>query len=158
MDRREILTFIAAGGAFAASPASACRSPRPKDQRGYVRVIEALFGGWWRRDYKAFSEHFRHVDLTKAFDGRPIFEAYFDQRQPRHIGGMLFNGSSCTVQILTPRGPDAEHGICGGHAWGDLVLIKFYPGTEEPVVAEVRYIDGDSLAPAEWHSARSQSR
>ena len=158
MRRREILALLAVGGTFVAAPASACRAPRAKDRNGYARVIRALFAAWWARDYRAFSEHFRHRDAAQPFNGRPAFEEHFDQNQPRHIGEILFNGPSAVVQVVTPRGRDAEHGICGGHAWADLVLIKFFPGLEEPVVSEVRYLDGDTLAAEEWRSTAAPSR
>jgi hypothetical protein len=153
MLRREMLALFAVGGALAAAPASACRAPRAKDRNGYDRVIRALFAAWLGRDYKAFSAHFRHRDVAQPFDGRPVFGAHFRQKQPRQIGEILFSGSSAVVQIVTPRGPDAEHGICGGYAWADLVLVNFYPGLEEPVVAEIRHLGGDTLAAGEWRQA-----
>jgi hypothetical protein len=153
MHRREILALFAAGGAVAAAPAAACRSPRAKSRDDYTRVIRTLFAAWWRRDYRAFSEHFRHRDVRQPFNGRRVFNEYFDQDQPRHTGDILFNGPSAVIQVVTPRGPDAAHGICGGYAWADLVLIKFFPGLVEPVVAEVRYVGGDALAAEEWRSA-----
>jgi hypothetical protein len=150
MFRREMLALIAVSGAFAAAPASACRAPRAKDRNGYIRVIRALVGAWWQRDYRAFSAYFRHRDVPDPFNGRPVFDAYFEQDRPRQIGEILFNGASAVVQIVSPRGADPDHGICGGYAWADLVLIKFYSGLEEPVVAELRYLDGDTLAAEEW--------
>src|SRR4051812_20931594 len=158
MRRREMLAVFAVTGAFAAAPASACRSPRAKDRDGYARVIRSLFAAWWRRDYRAFGEHFRHRDVEKPFKGRPVFDKYFNQNWPRHIGEILFNGASAVVQVVTPREPDEEHAICGGHAWAELVLIKFYPGLEETVVAEVRYLDGDILAADEWRPNAGLSR
>lgn len=158
MHRRELLALIAVGGAFAATPASACRAPRAKDRNGYRRVIEALFAAWWARDYRAFSAYFRHRGVAEPFAGRTVFGEHFDGNRPRHIGEILFNGPSAVVQVVTPQEADRERGICGGYAWADLILIKFYPGLQEPVVEEVRYLDGEVLAAGEWRSRVPPSR
>jgi hypothetical protein len=152
MLRREMLALAMLGGVLSAAPASACRAPAAKDRKGYARVIDDLFAAWWRRDYPAFGRHFRHPALTAPFDGRAMFDHYFAQGRARRLGEKLFNGPSAVVQVITPQGPDAAHGICGGHAWSDLVLVKFYPGLDEPVVAELRYLDGDVLAAGEWNT------
>ena len=157
MRRREMLALFAVAGAFAAAPASACRAPRAKDRDGYARVIQALLAAWWERDYTAFSVNFRHGDVVEPFNGRPAFDEHFHRAQPRHIGDILFNGPSAVVQVVTPLGPNAARGICGGHAWADLILVKFYPGIEEPIVAEVRYLDGATLAAEEWRRTAGPS-
>ena len=111
MRRREMLTLFAVGGAFAAAPASACRAPRAKDRNGYARVIRALFAAWWERDYRVFSEHFRHRDVAEPFNGRSSFDEYFDQNQPRHIGEILFNGPSAVVQVSRHEDPMRSTGF-----------------------------------------------
>jgi hypothetical protein len=150
MLRREMMALIMVGGMFSTAPASACRAPRAKDRNGYARAVKGLLAAWWGRDYPAFSKYFRHPDVAKPFDGRAVFNRHFEQHRPRQIGEIMFNGPSAIVQVVTPQGPDALHGICGGHAWADLILVKFYPGLEAPVVAELRYLDGEVLAASEW--------
>jgi hypothetical protein len=157
MFRREMLALIVLGGALSAAPASACREPAPKDRNGYARVIRELLAAWWARDYAAFSKYFRHPDVATPFDGRAVFESHFADQEPRRMGEIMFNGPSAVVQIITPKGADARHGICGGHAWADLILVKFYPGLAAPVVAEIRYVDGDILAASEWNGATGRT-
>ena len=150
MRRRDMLALAGLAAAVSAAPAWACRSPVAKDRNGYRRVIDGLFAAWWRRDFAAFSATFQHPAVAQPFQGRALFEQYFVERQRRQLGAILFNGASAVVQVVTPRGPDPELGICGGHAWADLVLVKFYPGLEGAVVSELRYLDGDTLAASEW--------
>ena len=153
MRRREMLALTVLGAASFAAPASACRAPVAKDRDGYGRAINALVRAWWDRDYSAFSRAFEHPNVPTPFNARGVFDEYFQRNEPRQIGSILFNGPSAVVQIITPRGPDHEHGICGGHARADLILVKFYPGLSEPVVAELRYLGYDTLAASEWESA-----
>ena len=150
-----MLALMTIAGGLAAAPASACRSPAKKDRDGYRRVIEALLAAWWHRDYRTFSAFFNHPEVSPPAGARKLFDAHFDLQAPRQVGEILFNGASAIVQIVMPRGADAEHGICGGHAWADLILVKFYPGLEELVVEDIRYVDGDVLAPEEWRPARA---
>ena len=155
MRRREMLALAVLAGASSVAPAWACRAPRAKDQNAYRGVIDPLFAAWWRRDYAGFSRHFEHPDVTEPFRARATFDEHFGEPQPRQIGSVMFNGPSAVVQVVTPRGPDPAHGICGGYAWADLVLVKFYPGLATPVVAELRYLDGDALAAGEFQVARA---
>ena len=150
MRRRELLTMAVVGGAFAIAPASACRAPRPKDQAGYSKVINGLFAAWLARDYATFRKFFLHPELTEPFASRRIFDDNFYDERPRQLGSVMFNGPSAVVQVINVQPANAERGICGGHAWADLVLVKFFPGLDAPVVAELRYLDGDILAVGEW--------
>ena len=79
-----------------------------------------------------------------------MFDEYFYDERPRQLGTVMFNGPSAVMQVITIQPGDAERGICGGHAWADLILVKFFPGLDEPVVAELRYLDGATLAVGEW--------
>jgi hypothetical protein len=151
MLRREMLMLMMLGGVFSAAPAAACRAPRAKDRTGYARVVKGLLAAWWSRDYPAFSKYFRHADIAQPFNGRAVFNQHFERQRPRQVGEIMFNGPSAIVQVVTPQGPDALHGICGGHAWADLILVKFYPGLGAPVVAELRHVDGEVLAASEWN-------
>ena len=150
MRRREMLALAVLGGILTPVSARACRAPQAKDRSAYSQVINTLFTAWWSRDYPTFSALFQHPDVAEPFRERAVFDQHFGEGQPRQLGSIMFNGPSAVVQVITPRGPDAERGICGGHAWADLVLVKFYPGIESPVVAELRYLDGATLAASEW--------
>lgn len=148
--RREIIAATLVSGAVLASPAQACRAPAAKDRQGYARTVDKLFADWWRRDFEAFQTAFRHPAVPDPFDARAIFEAHFAKAEQRFRGVLLFNGASAIVQVITPQGPDYEHGICGGYAGSHLFLVKFYPGLETPVAEKVDYVDHDLLAEGEW--------
>jgi hypothetical protein len=150
MRRREILTGAAVVGVLGSAPALACRAPIPKDQAGYSKIINGLFPAWLARDYPAFRKFFLHAELDEPFASRRMFDEYFYEARPRQLGTIMFNGPSAVVQVITVEPADAKAGICGGHAWADLILVKFFPGLDEPVVAELRHLDGDTLAIGEW--------
>ena len=150
MRRREILTGAALVGMLASAPAFACRAPKPKGQAGYSKIIKGLFTAWLARDYPAFRKFFLHSELDEPFASRSIFDDHFYDERPRQLGTVIFNGSSAVVQVVTVQPADVERGICGGHASGDLILVKFFPGLDAPVVAELRYLDGDTLAAGDW--------
>jgi hypothetical protein len=156
--RREVIAATVLTGAVLASPAIACRSPRAKDRDGYRAAVDALFSAWWARDYDAFHRRFQHSEVPDPFDSRPLFDAHFAAREQRFRGPMLFNGASVIAQVVTPRSPDGEHGICGGHASADLFLVKFYPGLEEIVIDKVDHVDRGVLAQSEWNRMRRASR
>jgi hypothetical protein len=149
-----MLTGAALMSVFASAPALACRAPKPKDRVGYSNIINGLFGAWLTRDYPAFRKFFQHSELDEAFASRSIFDQYFYDDRPRQLGTMMFNGPSAVVQVVTVRPAESERGVCGAHGWADLILVKFYPGLDEPVVAELRYLDGDLLALGEWTRSR----
>lgn len=157
MRRREMLMGVALAGVLASSPASGCRAPKPKDHAGYSKVINGLFPAWWARDYPAFRKYFLHPELDESFAGRSVFDDNFSAQRPRQLGAIMFSGPSAVVQIIAVQPADAEHGICGGHAWADLVLVKFFPGLDPPVVRDVRYLGGDTLAVGEWTPKEAKS-
>jgi hypothetical protein len=148
--RRDILAAALLGAGVLSGPASACRAPRPKDRLGYARVIDSLFAAWWARDFAAFQRPFQHPERTEPFNARPLFDAQFTERRHRFRGDLLFTGNSVATQVIEPEQADPEHGICGGSAMSHLLLVKFFPGIETPVIEEVRYLDYDLLAQAEW--------
>jgi hypothetical protein len=150
--RRGIVAGTIAAGALLASPAFACKSPAPKDRGGYTRAIDLLFAAWWARDFAAFQALFEHAERQEPFDIRPLFAAHFVKQERRFRGGLLFNGASVAVQVVTPQGPDSSRAICGGYALADLFLVSFFPNLAAPVVREVKYVDSNVLAEAEWTS------
>lgn len=148
--RRELLTAAAAAGVIASAPALACRTPKPKNQAGYSRVVNGLFQAWLARDYPAFRRYFLHAEVAEPFASQSIFDEFFYEERPHQLGTVMFSGASAVVQVITVQPVDAEHGICGGHGWADLMLVKFFPGLDEPVVAELRHLYGVTLAVGEW--------
>ena len=149
-NRRETIAATIVAAAFAASPASACRAPAPKNRTGYTRAIDNLFAAWWARDYEAFLKPFEHPDREDAVPDRTFFSARYLEPAPRFRGQLLFNGASAVVQVITPQNHDRVHGICGGYAQSEIFLVKFYPGLEVPVVQTITLIDDDLLADGEW--------
>ncbi|HEX8257398.1 MAG TPA: hypothetical protein VF589_07180 [Allosphingosinicella sp.] len=135
-------------GMFASAPAFACRSPKPKDQAGYLKVINGLFAAWFARDYPEFRKFFLHPELDEPFASQNIFHEHYDDERPRQRGSLMFNGPSAIVQVIAVQ--PADSWSCGGHGWAELMLVKFFLGIEAPVVAELRYLDGATLAKGEW--------
>lgn len=152
ISRRGIVAGTLAAGALLASPAFACKAPAPKDRDGYARSIDLLFEAWWARDFTDFQKLFEHADRQEPFDIRPLFAAHFVKQETRFRGGLLFNGASVAVQVVTPQGPDSSRAICGGYALADLFLVSFFPEFAAPVVRDVKYVDSNILAEAEWTS------
>ena len=150
--RRGIVAGTIAAGALLASPALACKAPAAKDRDSYARSIDLLFAAWWARDFAAFRELFEHAGRQEPFDARPVFAAHFVKQERRFQGGLLFNGASVAAQVVTPQGPDSSRAICGGFAFADLFLVSFFPGLAVPAIREVKYVDGNLLAEAEWTS------
>jgi hypothetical protein len=145
------------GQAILTVPANATRVPASKDRRAYTRAIDRLYSAWWARNFDSFERAFQHVDVDDPFNGRLLFDARYADSALRFRGPLLFNGASAVVQIVTPQGPDHEHGIGGGYAMADLFLVKFFPGIDVPVIEKLVFIDTDLLAAAEWkklHEAR----
>lgn len=158
IERRHIVLATFLGGIVLASPALACRAPAPKDRGGYTATMDQLFSAWWSRDRDAFNHAFHHPDVSEPFDGAALFNAHYEAHESRFRGDILFNGASATVQVITPKGPDPVHGICRGYATSDLFLVKFFPGLDVPVVAELRYLDTDLLAAGEWEELGTRHR
>lgn len=51
---------------------------------------------------------------------------------------------------MTPQDGDPAAGVCSGFATADLFAVKFFPGLDEAVIQDLRYVDFDLLASAEW--------
>lgn len=158
IERRRLVLATFLGSIALAPPALACRAPVPKNRGGYTETMDRVFSAWWSRDRSAFDRAFEHPDATEPFDGAALFDAHFEVQELRFRGDILFNGSSATVQVVTPAGPDPVHGICGGHAVSDLFLFRFFPGLDVPIVQELRYLDADVLAAGEWEELGTRQR
>lgn len=151
--RREAITSTIVAGALLSSPAGACKSPASKDRSGYANAIDAFLAAWWARDFDGFLKPFRHPDREEPLPDRKLFDAHYVEKIPRFRGGLLFNGVSAIVQVVTPQQPDFKQGICGGYARSDLFLVKLYPGLKEVAVIEsVQFLDTDLLAQADWQA------
>ncbi|MEN3953414.1 hypothetical protein [Iodidimonas sp. SYSU 1G8] len=112
--------------------------------------MDAFLAAWWARDFEGFLKPFRYPDRRDPLPGRVLFDAHYTERVVRFRGGLLFNGASAVVQVVTPQQPDHKHGICGGHAQSDLFLVTFYPGLDAPVMNTVQFLATDVLAETEW--------
>jgi hypothetical protein len=150
INRREAIAAAATLGAFLSTPAVACKSPAPKDRKGYTHAVDDLLTAWWARDFDRFLKPFRHPERDEALPDRTLFDAHYSEHAIRFRGGLLFNGASVVVQVITPQQPDFQEGVCGGYAKSDLMLVRFYPGAETHVVRSVQFLDTDLLAEAEW--------
>lgn len=153
IDRRRIFTagLLAAAATATATTALASRTVVAKDQAGYAAVIDRLFAAWWDRDFTAFQAVFADPDVSKPFDGRPLFEAHYAKRAKRFRGQLLFNGAMVVAQVVTPNLEGyPEAGIEGGFAMGELFQVRFFPGLEKPVIASLAYLGEDALARSEW--------
>jgi hypothetical protein len=93
---------------------------------------------------------FQHLELDEPFASRSIFQEHFHDVRNRQLGTVMFNGPWAVVQVVMFQPANPERGISGGQGWADLILVKFFPGLDEPVVANLRYLDGDTLAVGEW--------
>ena len=151
ISRRQVIAGAAIAGALFSSPANACKSPAAKDRKGYTQAIDQLFAAWWARDFNRFLAPFRHPDRDEPLPDRKLFDAHYAEKAPRFRAGLLFNGASAVVQVVTPQQPDFQQGICGGYAQSDLFLVKFYPGISSAAVIEsIQFLDMDLLAQTEW--------
>ena len=148
--RRRVIATALLAGALPPSDASATKAPRPKHHRGYSAAIDQLFAGWWLRDFAAFQAAFIDRDVEHPFDGRALFDAHYADQGVRFLGGNFFNGTMVVAQVVAPQGPNFEVGIEGGHALGEIFVVRFFPGLEKPVMESVTYIDTDVLAREEW--------
>jgi hypothetical protein len=159
VNRREIITGATIAAVLVASPAAACKAPASKDRNGYTKAIDRMLAAWWARDFDRFLEAFRHPNREEPLPDRTLFDAHYVDHSVRFRAGLLFNGASAIVQVITPQQPNFEQGICGGYAKSDLFLVKFYPGVREPAVAEsVQFLDMDLLAHAEWKQLPGASK
>jgi hypothetical protein len=150
ISRRQAIAGALVAGAFLSSPATACKAPAPKDRKAYTNAIDRLLAAWWARDFNRFLEPFRHPERDEPLPDRMLFDAHYSDHAVRFRGGLLFNGASAAVQVITPQQPDFSQGICGGHAKSDLFLVKFYPGLKTAVIESLQFLDTDILAETEW--------
>ena len=146
ISRRDIVLGTMVAGVLLPSPAFACRAPVAKDRDGYTRVIDRLFEAWWARDFTAFQQAFQHAERREQFDARTLFDAHFAKAERRFRGELLFNGASVAAQVITPQEADPARGNCGGFSVADLLLVRFFPGLDTPVVNEAKHMRHQPLS------------
>jgi len=115
----------------------------------YRAVIESIAAAWKRRDYRSFAANFTGPDGKEPFNPERIYGEYKFSGDVR-LGSVMYNGASAVFQMISPEPADPVHGICSGMAEGHLIAISFYPGLDEAVARDLKYVGSSTLAEQEW--------